>query len=109
MFINILSCPVGFKLLGEECVCDDSLKNFTQRCFIDTSSFERISNNFWISQQMNDTGPVEGLVIHEGGCPLDYCMTSAINVTLDNTNIQCENNRSGILCGTCKESFSLTL
>jgi predicted outer membrane repeat protein len=109
LFIDILPCPVGFKLLGEECVCEARLKNFTQRCFIDNSSIERTANNFWVSQQTNDSGPIDGLIIHQGGCPFDYCTSDAINVTLDNPNVQCDNNRSGILCGTCKENFSLTL
>lgn len=109
LFIDILPCPVGFKLLDEECVCEARLKNFTQRCFIDNSSIERMENNFWVSQQTNDSGPIDGLVIHQGGCPFDYCTSNSINVTLDNPNVQCDNNRSGILCGTCKENFSLTL
>ena len=109
LLIDILPCPIGFKLLGEECVCEQRLKNFTQRCFIDNSSIERMTNNFWVSQQMNDSGAIEGLLIHQGGCPFDYCMNTAINVTLDDPDVQCVNNRSGILCGTCKENFSLAL
>lgn len=109
LFIDILPCPVGFKLLGEECVCEARLQNFTQRCFIDNSSIERMTNNFWVSQQTNDSGPIDGLMIHQGGCPFDYCTTAAINVTLDDPNVQCDNNRSGILCGMCKDNFSLTL
>ena len=109
LLIDVLPCPVGFKLLGEECVCEARLKNFTQRCFIDNSSIERMTNNFWVSQQTNDTGPIEGLIIHQGGCPFDYCTSDAINITLDNPDVQCDNNRSGILCGTCKDGFSLTL
>ena len=107
--IDVLPCPVGFKLLGEECVCEESIKNFTESCFIDNVSIERATNNFWISQQMNDSGPIDGVVIHQSGCPFDYCMSSAINVTLDNPDLQCDNNRSGVLCGTCKENFSLAL
>ena len=107
--IDILPCPVGFKLFGEECVCEESIKLFTESCFIDNAAIERASNNFWISQQMNSTGPIEGVVIHQSGCPFDYCLSSAINVTLDNPNIQCDNNRTGVLCGRCKENFSLTL
>ena len=109
LFIDLLPCPVGFELLGEECVCEARLKNFTQRCFIDNSSIERVENNFWVSQQTNGSGPIDGLIIHQGGCPFDYCTSNAINVTLDNPNVQCDNNRSGILCGTCKDDFSLTL
>ena len=109
LYIDILPCPVGFKLLGEECVCEERLKNFTQSCFIDNSSIQRVANTFWVSQQTNDSGPINGIVLHQGGCPFDYCMNTAVNVTLDNPNIQCDHNRSGILCGACKENFSLAL
>lgn len=105
--INILPCPLGFKLSGEECLCDDIIMNFTQNCYIDNSSIERVTNNFWISQQTNDSGLIYGIMIHQGGCPFDYCMNNAINVTLNNPNVQCDNNHSGILCGACKENFSL--
>ena len=107
--INILRCPLGFQLFGEECLCEDIIRNFTENCYIDNSSIERTTNNFWLSQQTNDSGLVHGIMIHRGGCPLDYCKNSTINVTLDNPNIQCDNNHSGILCGACKENFSLTL
>ncbi len=107
--INILPCPLGFKLLGEECLCEDIIRNFTQNCYIDNSSIERITNNFWISQQTNDSGLVYGIMIHDGGCPLDYCRSNAINVTLDDPNVQCDNNHSGILCGACKENLSIAL
>ena len=107
--INILPCPLGFKLLGEECLCEDIIRNFTQNCYIDNSSIEQITNNFWISQQTNDSGLVSGIMIHHGGCPLEYCKNNAINVTLDNPNVQCDNDHSGILCGACKENLSIVL
>ena len=107
--VDILPCPVGFKLLGEECACEDRLKHFTQNCFIDNSSIERTTNNFWVAQLINDSGLVNGIVLHQSGCPFDYCTNSPINVTLDNPDVQCDNNRSGILCGACKPNFSLTL
>ena len=107
--INILPCPLGFKLSGEECLCEDIIRNFTQNCYIDNSSIERVTNNFWISPQTNDSGLMYGIMIHQGGCPFDYCMNNAINVTLNNPNVQCDNNHSGIVCGACKENFSLAL
>ena len=107
--VDILPCPVGFKLLGEACECDERLKEFTQSCFIDNNSIERTTNNFWVSQQVNSTGFVDGLVLHQNGCPFDYCTKSPVNMTLDNPDIQCSNNRSGLLCGACKENFSLAL
>ena len=107
--INILPCPLGFKLSGEECLCEDIIRSFTQNCYIDNSSIERIANNFWISPQTNESGLVSGIMIHHGGCPLEYCKNNVINVTLDNPNVQCDNNHSGILCGGCRENLSIAL
>ena len=47
-------------------------------------------------------------------CPLDYCLPAIPNILIDlNTengaDVQCANNRSGILCGICKPGLSLSL
>jgi len=56
-------------------------------------------------KQDNDSGR---LILHPH-CPFDYCISAHINVTLSDTDKQCENNRSGLLCGGCKSGFSLAL
>ena len=44
-------------------------------------------------------------------CPFDYCKRASDHLIfpLSNTDLQCENNRSGILCGGCKSGLSLAL
>ena len=49
------------------------------------------------------------LILHKGSCPLDYCKNEAVNVRLDDPDVQCDDGRTGALCGGCKENFSLAL
>ena len=42
-------------------------------------------------------------------CPFDYCISGEFNFSLEDPDAQCNNNRSGILCGKCKPGYSLTL
>ena len=105
----MLPCPVGFDLspADSKCVCAMALKMLSiQNCYIDSKSqsFERIRNNFWISQQNNET-----LILHKFPCPLDYCTSKLLNVTLSNPSVQCDFNRTEMLCGQCKKYFSLAL
>ena len=107
--IIVLPCPVGFDLspADSKCACAMALKTLSiQNCHIDSKSqsVERIKNNFWISQQNNET-----LTLHKYPCPLDYCSSKLLNVTLSDPSVQCDFNRSGIVCGQCKKYFSLAL
>ena len=100
-------CPPGFVLHNQKCDCDEWLQMFTQNCYIDNLSVECTKNNFWISLDNDRTG----LIFTQYGCPLDFCKIPPTNVTLDDPNSQslCDFNRSGILCGSCMDSLSLTL
>ena len=48
------------------------------------------------------------LILHPH-CPFDYCVNDTVVFSLNNTDIQCANNRSGLLCGACKKDYSLIL
>ena len=61
-----------------------------------------METNIWIglSNSTNETG----FVIHE--CPYDYCVQKPVNISLsspDSADEQCAYNRTGNLCGMCKE------
>lgn len=61
---------------------------------------------------MNNTDP-PGYVIHPN-CPFDYCWPPTENFSMnlnlpDGSDAQCAFKRTGILCGTCQEHFSLSL
>ena len=106
LYIAILPCPLGFMLSEDDhkCVCSKKIQKFIQNCFIDNVSFERARNTFWISQTNSSD-----LIFHNYRCPLDYCNDKSINVSLNHPSIQCDFNRTEILCGQCKKNFSLAL
>ena len=111
IYLDIQPCPVGFTLNSEEgeCVCEKMLQPLTQDCYIDSQSILRPSNNFWMALQQTANSTDNGFVLHNGSCPLDYCVDDPINITLGDPNVQCHKGRVGTLCGTCKENFSLVL
>ena len=106
--LQVLPCPLGFDLPEplqlQACMCSPLLKRFTQKCFINDLSIERLSNNFWVAQSSNNT-----LIIHAFRCPFDFCKDVSINITLANPHVQCDFNRTGVLCGECSEHYSLAL
>ena len=105
--ISIKPCPLGFNLSEDhQCYCNKKLLKFTQKCSIDKSiaRIERVKNNFWISQKDVDT-----LLIHEYRCPLDYCKDIPEDINLSDPSVQCDFNRTGIVCGKCRKNFSLAI
>jgi predicted outer membrane repeat protein len=105
--IFIESCPFGFELSeNQKCQCHKRLLKFTHKCSIgkSTAIFVREKNNFWISQVDFDV-----LVIHEFRCPLDYCKDIPEDVSLSDPSVQCDFNRTGVVCGQCRKNFSLAL
>ncbi len=105
------SCPVGFELseTGVECQCDSYLQNKTDitNCDINIKSVLR-DGSYWIK------GSHYGEIIMHPFCPLDYCYPPTdnvwVNLTIENgSDTQCAYNHAGILCGSCKEGYSLTL
>ena len=103
------TCPPGFNLFMSEklCVCEQRLTQYTQKCNI-TNRFGYITRDsgrqFWVGYDNQS----DGLILHSH-CPFDYCVNETVVFPLNNTDIQCAYNRSGLLCGACKSSYSLVL
>ena len=108
--ISFLPCPDAFVLEGSECVCEDRLRKYATNCSVDSGSIERGSNDkFWMGvvyefESANDS--YEGLILHPS-CPFDYCVHNPVSIKLDDLDIQCNNNHSGILCGSCNDDYSI--
>ena len=108
--ITIKTCPLGFELSkNQQCSCNKRLLKFTKKCSIDNSiaKIKREKNNFWISQK--NAKDLDVLLIHEFRCPLDYCKDIPQDVILSDPSVQCDFNRTGIVCGQCRKDFSLVL
>ena len=106
VMVNV-TCPLGFNLdyAIKQCVCETRLQSTKSvHCYIDTQTFTH-DNRVWIGYQESS-----GIVIHSSPCPFDYCQEGQqVPFTLNNTDEQCSNNRTGILCSECKETLSVLL
>ena len=103
------TCPPGFNISEEarSCVCDPRLAHYTNQCNI-TNGVGRITResnqHFWVGYKHSS----HELILHLY-CPFDYCVNDIKVFPLNNTDSQCAYNRSGLLCGRCKEGYSLVL
>ena len=112
LIVNITfeRCPIGFELskLTGECICDYRLWQYINFCDLNRQAiFRNASSTFWLGVSYN-SGIPEGF-IHHPFCPLDYCTTESMYINLNHPDKQCNVNRSGLLCGKCKEGLSLVL
>ena len=53
-------------------------------------------------------GSYGGLILYRS-CPTEYCTTDQVNISIDEPDIQCAFNHSGVLCGRCADNCSLLL
>ena len=105
------SCPPGFNLENSSlsCVCDQTLQKYTNHCNI-TNGLGQITRDsgdtFWVGYDES----LRLLIVHPH-CPFDYCVSNTVAFSLNSTlsGKQCAYNRSGYLCGACKEGYSLVL
>ena len=104
---KVVQCPPGFEISDTQpaCTCTERLRPFTNDCRINDRTIKRDSE-FWLGYK-ND-GDSEGLILHSH-CPFDYCLSNTMYLAVDNSDQQCSNNRSGLLCGQCSQTFSLAL
>ena len=106
--LSILPCPLGLVLdsLSGECVCSNHIQISQVLCNITWMPYpiQRSGNN-WISSQYNEYN----CTITHIGCPFDYCNTLSVKFSLSESDLQCNYNRSGILCGQCQSGLSLMI
>ena len=103
------NCPPGFNISesARACVCEQRLQRYTYNCNITNGigKITRYSNQqFWVGY---DDQSHE--LILQPHCPLDYCVSQSVSFSLNDTDKQCAYNRSSLLCGACKEGYSLVL
>ena len=107
VFVNILQCPSGFQLSDIQpiCICTERLQRFTNSCQVDNRTIHRIQHaQFWLGYDNKS----EGVILHPH-CPFDYCISEEIYLAVDDSDKQCNYNRSGLLCGECRDNLSLAL
>ena len=101
--VTIESCPLGFLLGKDTCVCRPELNLSSITCDITTQHISR-HGDMWIGYK-NDS---DCLIVHQK-CPFDYCNDGNIQFKVTSPDPQCLHKRSGILCGQCTKGLSLML
>ena len=106
MSIKFRECPLGLHVVSGSCQCDDIIGAVNgTHCDINKSPhhISRSGNN-WLYYSTE----YQCVVAHTN-CPFDYCDTSTVHLSLNESDLQCTNGRSGILCGACQPGLSLML
>ena len=102
--ISFLECPFGFQITNKTRTCDcEELRHIstTIKCDAVTNMITR-QGDIWI-------GNISDCATVQTPCPFDYCNTALVNFSFTDPDPQCAFNRTGILCGGCKQNFSLAL
>ena len=105
-YVEILPCPVGFTVQNGVCNCDPYLVNSNipiDTCYLDQSAITRPANT-WITAHYYSNS-TKYLVSQN--CPMDYCLPHSSHLNLFNPDLQCQFNRTGILCSQCQHSLSM--
>jgi len=106
-YIKLLPCPVGFSLQShvQRCHCDPVLNCdviSVTTCNLIDGTILRPANS-WISA---DTTNGSHRYHVSPQCPFDYCLPYSSYVDLSTPDMQCQFNRSGVLCGHCQLGLS---
>ena len=102
--IKILPCPIGFIFCehNQMCWCDPVLE-IVKNCNIDEQTVVRPASS-WIVDSTSEHDHHTYQVSLQ--CPFDYCLPHSSHLNLSNPDSQCQFNRTGLLCGKCKEGLS---
>ena len=103
-------CPLGFTLhrIERRCICDQS---FGLTCDEANTKISRKEQQ-WIGVTNKHTKAGEAIgVLTYSPYPFDYCRTDnhSLSIHLEDQDVLCAFNRSGILCGGCRANFSRVL
>ena len=102
-YVQLSPCPVGFTLQNGKCDCDPFLPPDIDTCYIDLSAITRPANT-WITAHTLTNNTTNYLI---SDCPMDYCLPYSTNVNLLYPDLQCQFNRTGMLCSQCQRSLSM--
>ena len=92
--LQIKHCPEPlFELSDNVCKCNKRLERFGSVCNVTNQSIQRRRmDTFWLGYD-NKT---KELIIHPN-CPFYYCVFKNVSFSLNETDLQCSHNRSGVL------------
>lgn len=102
-------CNTGFIYddTQEKCVCDPILEGLHESIECQSDGSITHGQLRWVGFQDNSTDEAMDLVYVTSLCVYDFCSESDMLIkNLSDSAEQCNNNRTGVLCGGCKEGYS---
>ena len=104
--VAIDACPPGFNTSAPPITCDCNTllqNNNINTCIVENGrGLISRSGAQWLGIQNNE-------VIVSKYCPFNYCRTKSIPIDLVDSDKQCSDRRTGILCGHCMDNCSMIL
>ena len=106
-YVKLLPCPLGFSIQNDlqKCHCDTVLDCdviSVTTCNLADGTILRPANS-WIAADTVNGSHRYHVSSH---CPFDYCLPYSSYLNLSTPDMQCQFNRSGVLCGNCQQGFS---
>ena len=106
--ITLLPCPTGFNLTGDPPGCECYSVFGSNHISCDVTSGLVIRSGTQFVAAVFDGNETTGVIVHNH-CPFGYCKPQQVTVDLNTPDSQCAFNRSGTLCGECKEGYSVAI
>ena len=104
VFVHVEKCPLGFIEGNQECTCFPNIK-----CNIREQTITRVSPQ-WIGYKQKVPVDTKDIICHPF-CPLGYCLNTEVSIQITDKTFdqdkQCEQYRTGLLCGRCRTNYSL--
>ena len=107
IYVNLFPCPPGFILFGDPpgCHCHPVLTDNGIDCHLNEYHNWNLTN-IWI-QAVDSTEHTT--ILFSTHCPFEYCKPSGKHINLNSPDTQCAFDRAGLLCGSCKDNYSLAI
>ena len=113
-YVQIKPCPKGFTFQNQRkaCYCDPILttKLSITSCNVKDETILRPANSWIFAYKDDNSNSLESQMYKVSlYCPLNYCLPESLYINLSDPDLQCQFNRTGLLCGDCKPGLSVTL
>ena len=109
---SILHCPIGFTYTHGICTCSSSITAENVTCHIDTLQISH-KGQLWIGPYNTSITFNADQPNHHNICLINeqclLCNSSNVSFMLNDTDPQCQQHKSGTLCGSCTTGYSLVL
>ena len=109
---SIIPCPIGFTTTHGICTCSSSITAENVTCDIDTLQISH-KGQLWIGPYNTSITFNADQPNHHNICLINeqclLCNPSNVSFMLNNTDPQCQQHKSGPLCGSCATGYSLLL